>query len=104
MPGYNSQRRGTARTLPKIFVLFYVFFVLCPSLYCLCVNVCCTAATGCQSNCSLTNISYHILFLAKEALLNQGKDGQTNSLEDVKGLAWGEGECIVPFILKLVRG
>jgi hypothetical protein len=24
MPRYNSQRRGTARTLPKMFVLFYV--------------------------------------------------------------------------------
>jgi hypothetical protein len=25
---------------------------LCRSVYCLCVNVCCTAATGCQPNCS----------------------------------------------------
>jgi hypothetical protein len=29
MPGYNSPRRGTARTVPNIFVLFCVlFFVL----------------------------------------------------------------------------
>jgi hypothetical protein len=44
-----------------IFVLFYVlFFVLfcvlfdffCRSVYCLCVNVYCTTATGCQPNCS----------------------------------------------------
>jgi len=57
MPGYNSQRRGTARTLPKMFVLFYILFVLCRSVYCLCVNVYCTTATGWQPNCSLTNIS-----------------------------------------------
>jgi len=25
---------------------------LCRSVYCLCVNVFCTTATGCQSNCS----------------------------------------------------
>ena len=30
----------------KIFVLFYVLFVLCRSLYCLCVNVYWTTATG----------------------------------------------------------
>jgi hypothetical protein len=58
MPGYNSQRRSTARTLPKIFVLLYVLFVLCRSVYCLCVKVYCTTATGWQPNCSLTNISY----------------------------------------------
>jgi hypothetical protein len=60
MPGYNSQRRGTARTLPKIFGLFYVLFVLRRSVYCLCVNVYCTTATGWQHNCSLTSTSYHI--------------------------------------------
>ena len=27
MPGYNSQRRGTARTLPELIVLFCVLFV-----------------------------------------------------------------------------
>jgi hypothetical protein len=52
MPGYNSQRRGTAHTLPKIFVLFYVLSVLCRSMYCSCVNVYCTAATGWLPNCS----------------------------------------------------
>jgi hypothetical protein len=36
-------------------VLCIVF--LCRSVYCLCVNVYWTAATGCQPNCSLTNIS-----------------------------------------------
>jgi hypothetical protein len=59
MPGYNTQRRGTARTLSKMFVLLYVLFVLCRSVYCLCVNVYCTAATGWQPNCSLSNVSIH---------------------------------------------
>ena len=35
MPGYNSQRRGTARTIPKLIVLFYVLFVCkCVLYYC----------------------------------------------------------------------
>ena len=35
MPGYNSQRRGTARTLPKSNVLFCVLFVCkCELYYC----------------------------------------------------------------------
>jgi hypothetical protein len=37
---------------------------LCCSAYCLCVNVYCTTATGCQPNCSLQIyhiISYHII-------------------------------------------
>jgi len=32
--------------------LFYVLFVLCRSMYCLCVNVYCTTATGWQPSCS----------------------------------------------------
>jgi hypothetical protein len=59
---YNHEslvpRRGTARTIPitflccsmyRLFVLFYIFFYR--SVYCLCVNVYCTTATGCQPNC-----------------------------------------------------
>ena len=42
----------------NIFVLFYILFVLCRSVYCLCVNVNCTTATGWQPNCSLH--IYHI--------------------------------------------
>jgi len=35
MPGYNSQRQGTARTLPKLVVLFCVLFVCkCVLYYC----------------------------------------------------------------------
>jgi hypothetical protein len=98
IPGHNSPRRGTARTVPMYFcvvlcivffcfmyffllfyvlvfcrsmyflwcsmyflvvlclfffcVLFYVLFVFYRSVYCWCVNVYCTTATGCQPNCS----------------------------------------------------
>jgi hypothetical protein len=50
MSGYNSQRRGTART-SQICFLFTVMYVPF-SVFCLCVNVHCTTATGCQLNCS----------------------------------------------------
>ena len=45
IPGWNSQRRGTARTLPHelLFVLFGCY--LCCSMYCLCVNVYCHRVT-----------------------------------------------------------
>ena len=36
----------------KLFVLFYILCVLCRSVYCSCVNVSCTTATGCHPNCS----------------------------------------------------
>ena len=36
----------------KIFVLFCVLCVLCRSVFCLCVNVYCTTATGWLPNCS----------------------------------------------------
>ena len=52
MPEYNPQRRGTARTLPK-FLCCSIYCLFCVVLmYCLCVNVYCTTATGCQPNCS----------------------------------------------------
>jgi hypothetical protein len=51
-PGYNSQRLGTARTLPKLIMLFIVLSV------CKCVLYNChRVATQFQ----LTNISYHII-------------------------------------------
>jgi hypothetical protein len=59
MPGFNWQRWATARTLPNIFVLFYILFVLCRYVYCLFVNVYCTTATGWQPNCSFNK---YILF------------------------------------------
>jgi hypothetical protein len=36
----------------KMFVLFYILFVLCRSVYCLCVTVLVTTATGWLPNCS----------------------------------------------------
>jgi len=54
--------KANARTRPakmgygphssKIFVSFYVLLVFCRSVYCLCVNVYCTAATGWLPNYS----------------------------------------------------
>jgi len=69
MPGQNSQRRGTAFTLPNylLFVSFcylrFLYQSLC-SMYCLCANVYCTVlycttATGCQPNCSSQYITHH---------------------------------------------
>ena len=36
----------------KIFLSFYILFVLCRFVYCLCVNVHCTTATGWLPDCS----------------------------------------------------
>jgi hypothetical protein len=67
MPGYNSPSRGTTRTLPRNFVLFYKFCVVlcivcfvsfCVLFVCQCVLYKChRVATQLQ----LTNISYHII-------------------------------------------
>jgi hypothetical protein len=59
-PGYNSPRRGTARTVPItfcvvlciVFVLFYVLHVWFFFVGLCIVCVYCTTATGCQPNCS----------------------------------------------------
>jgi hypothetical protein len=73
MPGYNSPRRGTARTVPIYFCVVLCIFFLCCSVYCLCVNVYCTAAVLFVCKCvlycchrvatqlQLTNISYHVM-------------------------------------------
>jgi hypothetical protein len=63
MPGYNSQRLGTART-SQIFS-FYCYVRVCISLYsvyCLCVNVYCTAATGISGHFSTTLLRFFRAF------------------------------------------
>ena len=69
MPGYNPQRRGTARTPPKflccpIYCLFCV--VLCIVCVCICVLYYChRLATQLQ----LTNMSYHIWYCGMKLIL-----------------------------------
>jgi len=61
MPGYNSQIRDTARTLPKLIVLLCLLFVCKCVLYCTVLY--CTTATGCQPNCIYQIYLYIYLFL-----------------------------------------
>jgi len=46
----------------------YCLCWLCCSMYCLCVNMYCTTATGCQPNCSQM---CHIIYWVSVALVNQ---------------------------------
>jgi len=41
-----TSQDGARPALSQIVALFYVLFVLCRSVFCLCVNVYCTTATG----------------------------------------------------------
>ena len=52
-------KTGHGPNSSKIFVLFYVLFVLYCSMYCLCVNAYCHRVT---TQLQLTNISYHIIY------------------------------------------
>jgi len=64
MPGYNPQRRGTARTLPKS-LCCPTYFLFCVILYIVCVLYYChRVATQLQ----LTNISYHSISKIKIVL------------------------------------
>jgi hypothetical protein len=58
MPGSNSQRRGTARTLPKFLFSTYCLFCIVLCIVCKCVPYYChRVATQLQ----FTNISHHII-------------------------------------------
>jgi hypothetical protein len=59
MPRYTSQRRGTACTFQ--FLLLLCMFHSLYSVYRLCVNVYCTAATG-KSGHFLTTLRFSVLF------------------------------------------
>jgi len=49
----NLAKTGHGPHSPKLMCCsMYVLFVLCRSVYCLCVNVYCTTATGWQPICS----------------------------------------------------
>jgi hypothetical protein len=60
MPGHNSQRRGTARTLPKFLCFSYFCIVLCIVCFvsfvyyvCMCVRACvCVCARACMYVCA----------------------------------------------------
>jgi len=64
MPGYNSQRKGTAHILPKLIVLFDVLFVSIVLFYvlfvCKCVLYYCYWVT---TQLQLINISYIYIYI-----------------------------------------
>ena len=45
-------KKGHGPQTPKLFVLFFILFVLWRSVYCVCLNVYSITATGCLGNCS----------------------------------------------------
>ena len=57
----NPAKTGHGPHSSKLFVLFYVLFVLCRSVYCVCVNWDCTTAAGWLPNCS--SQIYHVQYL-----------------------------------------
>ena len=56
----NTGARSALFLISEMCCSSYCFCRLCCSMYCLFVNVYCTTAIGCQSNCSLQ--IYHIIY------------------------------------------
>jgi hypothetical protein len=94
MPGYNSPRRGTARTVSILFLccsmyclffcsmyfllLFYVLFVFlsfCVLFVCKCVLYCCHRVA---TQLHLTNISHHIIRVEEMRSLHSFGKHNTN--------------------------
>jgi hypothetical protein len=66
MPGYKPAEMGHGPHSSKIFVLFYTLFVLCRSVYCLCVKCVLYYCHRVATQLQLTNISYilyHISYI-----------------------------------------
>jgi len=67
----------------KIFVLFYVLFVLCRSVYCLCVNVYLVLLPPGGYQLQITNISYHIFNFLSQCATSFSCSNQGSKILDL---------------------
>jgi hypothetical protein len=97
MPGYTTQRWGTARTFPKLIVLFCVLFV------CKCVLYCHRVATQLQLTNISINISKYILTdLFRSRPIVSSKPFQVTFLHSLYNSALFLPSCCCPFLLHFV--
>jgi hypothetical protein len=80
MPGHNSPRRGTARTVPKCLCcsVCFCFLSFCVLFVCKCVLYCCHRVS---TKLQLTNISYHYLLTPWSRVLLEKLTGFAASQE-----------------------